>query len=115
MPGPASSVEEHSLCKSPFTRGPWFESRQGPFFSDAIYSRKFFAQMFDGKSNYRTCYINSHNLTDQKSCCDILYWVKRNVALEIVPMTSCLRVWKDVIQIYYAILQLIYNKQFCNL
>ena len=32
----------------------------------SLFRRNFFAQMFDGNSNYRTCYINSHNLTDRK-------------------------------------------------
>ena len=83
-PGPASSVEEHSLRKFSFTRGPWFESRRGLLFSDAIFSN--FAQMFDGNSNYRTSYINHATLPIGKSCCDNLYWVKRNVALKIGPM-----------------------------
>ena len=46
--------------------------------------------MFDGKSNYRTSYINSRNLDLEKAVENISTAVKRNVALEIGPMMSLL-------------------------
>ena len=51
MPGPASTVEEHSFSKKNFQRGPRFDPRRGSFFSGAINNSQF---MFDGNSNYRT-------------------------------------------------------------
>ena len=52
-PGPASTVKEHSLRNIFSPRGPRFDPRRGYFFS-----REFFAQMFDGISNYRTSSSN---------------------------------------------------------
>ena len=52
------------------SRGPWFDSRRGYFFSDAIY----FALMFDGTSNYRTSYNLAISIG--KCYCDTFYWMK---------------------------------------
>ena len=85
------------------SRGPRFEYRRGFYFSVAIYSQKGLTAI----SNIRTCYIVSRNLSDKQLLQQSLL-VKRNVALEIGPMTSHLREWNDVI---YSTTQfyLIYN------
>ena len=62
-PGPACSVEERSLRKIR-VRGPGFDPRRGLLFRRNLFSRKCFAQMFDGKSNYRT---GSSNLATSTS------------------------------------------------
>ena len=47
--------------------------------------------MFDGKTNNSDGFFQSSNLISEISCCDNLLCMKRNVALEIGPMTSLLR------------------------
>ena len=95
MPGPASTVEERLLRKI-FVRGDRGSIPAEDYFSDAI-----IRNMFDGKSNYRT---GSSNLATsiRKGCSGKIYYcMKRNVALEIGPMTKLLSGrWHHII--YYA-------------
>ena len=80
-PGPASSVVERSLRKvcSPGDRGS--NLAEDFSFQSQIYSQKGLMAI----SNYRTCYIVSRNLSNKQL---LQQSVKRNVALEIGPMTS---------------------------
>ena len=70
-------------------RRPRFDPRRGPFFSDAWIRNVClteFSTLSDG-------FFQSRNL-DSKSCTRQLYYcMKRNVALEIGPMTSHLKEW----------------------
>ena len=85
--GPASTVGEHSLCNIFRPRGPWFDPRQGHFVSDVIYSRKFFAQMFDGNSNKigQVLPITQPHL-GKRLLRHTFYCMKGNVALKIGPV-----------------------------
>ena len=64
MPGLASSVEERSLCKNFRPRGPRFEFCRGLLFRRDKINSQF---MFDGKSNYRMCYITHSTSMGKKA------------------------------------------------
>ena len=83
MPGPASTAEERSLRKRFCPRGPWFDPRRRKL----LFRHDNSHQRFDGNP------ISDGFFQFTQPCQSQLlrttyYCMKRNVALEIGPMTS---------------------------
>ena len=74
-------------------RGPRFETRHGfyLFRRESNYLR--LALKFDGNFRHMDMSINHHATSIRKAVATFYYCMKRNVALEICPMTSHLREW----------------------
>ena len=101
MLGPASSVVEHSLCKNFVHKGTAVRISPRIF----LFSRELIrTKIIDCNLQHRTCYIKPYATLIGKLLRH-LYWLKRNVALKIGPMTSLLRrvgQWRH--KFYYTIL-----------
>ena len=115
-PGPASTVEEHSLRNIP-SEGTAVRSSPRKFhFRRDIFSRKFLHKCLTETPTIGQVLPISQPWS-RKGCCDAkFYCMKRNVALEIGPTER--EALRGGLTQRYTLLRntaLIYNKQTCNL